>query len=75
MAVTMLDTNPSDLKTQTLEHCIRIALEAGELSPSLEAQIHSLTTGQLSDSQQKLLYLLEDAIREGCILLTHRVSQ
>jgi hypothetical protein len=74
MAATMLDSNPGDLKTQTLENCIRIALEAGELSSSLEAQIQSLTTGTLSETQRKLLQLLEDAIRDGCIHLTSRVS-
>lgn len=71
MAVTMLNPNS---RNQSLEDCIRTALEIGELPPVLNQQIQSLTRGYLSEREQKLLQLLEDAIQDGCIQVTNDSS-
>jgi hypothetical protein len=64
MATAMLNsqTNP----TQSLEDCIRTALEKGEISMGLKAQISDLNR-DATDRERALLQILQDAIQDGCI--------
>lgn len=56
------------LKTDTLEVFIRTALELGELSPGMAVQVDSwIRRGNLSEREQKLLKILQDAIQDGQI--------
>lgn len=51
-----------------LEACIRTALELRELSPGLESHIRDWANRHpLSEQDQTLLQLLQDAIDAGCI--------
>lgn len=66
--VSTLDTNSNYLEFNPLEACVRMALEIGELSPGLEAQIKDWTTRKrLSDHDRQLLEILQDALEDGCI--------
>jgi hypothetical protein len=72
MAASMLNsyrpTQRQDLSQDlSLEACIRMALESGELSSSLKAQINSLTQEAVTAREQVLLQILQDAIQDGCI--------
>ena len=66
--VSTLDTSSNYLEFSPLEACVRTALEMGELSPGLEAQIkHWTTRKRLSDHDRQLLRILQDALKDGCI--------
>jgi hypothetical protein len=63
---TTLNSNSTD--TRYIEFCIRTALERGEISPVLEAQIKRLAIANaLSEQEHKLLRILQDAIQDGSI--------
>jgi hypothetical protein len=56
------------LNYDTLKTFIQTALELGELSPGMEAQIeYWIRQGSLSEREQELLKILHDALQEGCI--------
>lgn len=56
------------LDSDSLECCVRTALESGELSPGLELQVkHWETHCALSERDRTLLKILHGAIEEGCI--------
>lgn len=66
--VSTLDTSFNYLGFNPLEACVRTALEIGELSPGLEAQIKHWATRQcISDHDRQLLEILQDALEDGCI--------
>lgn len=66
--VSALDSSSNYLEFDPLEACVRTALELGELSPGLEAQIkHWAVRKPLSERDLKLLDLLQDALEDGCI--------
>lgn len=66
--ISTLDTNSNYLGFNPLETCVRTALELGELSPGLELQIkHWATRRPLSDHDQQVLKILQDALEDGCI--------
>lgn len=68
MAVMTSNSILSKLRAASLEDQIRTALDTGELSTVVEAQIKSLSaTGDLSEQEQTLLQILHDAIQDGCI--------
>jgi hypothetical protein len=66
MAAVMLNSyRPT--QDQSLEACIRMALESGQLSAALKAQIHALTQNGISAREEVLIQILQDAIQDGCI--------
>jgi hypothetical protein len=68
MAASMLNFyRPTQRQDQSLEQCIRTALEQGELSSTLKTRINTLTQAGVSDREQVLLQILQDAIQDGCI--------
>jgi hypothetical protein len=68
MAASMLNFyRPTQRQDQSLEQCIRTALEQGELSSTLKTQINTLTQAGVTDREQVLLQILQDAIQDGCI--------
>ncbi|NJR59150.1 MAG: hypothetical protein HC769_10035 [Cyanobacteria bacterium CRU_2_1] len=66
--------NSSDRTEILLESYIRTAVELGEITPAMEAQIKKFAErGNLSDRNQRLLQILHDALQDGCIQrVTHR---
>jgi hypothetical protein len=66
MAVVMLNS-PGNASTQSLEDCIRLALDQGRLSPALKRRIDILARRGTTGQEQTLLQLLQDAIQDGCI--------
>ncbi|MCU0571098.1 MAG: hypothetical protein MUF49_31600 [Oculatellaceae cyanobacterium Prado106] len=73
MSVVMLNSfRHGNLAAKSLEDCIRTALDQGELSPELKHQISNhVLIGNLSQHDQALLRILEDAIQDGCIRVNH----
>jgi hypothetical protein len=68
MAVVMLNSpGSSNAPTQSLEDCIRFALEQGQLSPALRRRIDILARRGMTAREQTLLQILQDAIQDGCI--------
>jgi hypothetical protein len=68
MTVSMLNSyRPTQRQDQSLEECIRTALELGELSSALKARISTLSQAGVTDREQVLLQILQDAIQDGCI--------
>jgi hypothetical protein len=68
MAASMLNSyRPTQRQDQSLEECIRTALELGELSSALKTRISDLSEAGLTDREQVLLQILQDAIQDGCI--------
>jgi hypothetical protein len=68
MAASMLNSyRPTQCQDQSLEECIRMALEMGELSSALKARINDLSQADMTDREQVLLQILQDAIQDGCI--------
>jgi hypothetical protein len=67
MAVVMLNSPQGNAPTQSLEDCIRFALEQGRLSPALRRRIEILARRGTTGQEQTLLQLLQDAIQDGCI--------
>jgi hypothetical protein len=52
----------------TLEACVRTALELGEITPFLQAQVDQIAAQpNLSDRHLTILRVLADAIEDGCI--------
>jgi hypothetical protein len=68
MAASMLNSyRPTQRQDQSLEECIRTALERGELSSTLKTRINDLSQAGVTDREQVLLQILQDAIQDGCI--------
>jgi len=55
-------------KSNGLESLVRTAMLNGELAPGVAAQINNYRKLQLSCEEQRLLYILDDAIADGCIV-------
>ncbi|MBI4784409.1 MAG: hypothetical protein HY785_24275 [Oscillatoriophycideae cyanobacterium NC_groundwater_1537_Pr4_S-0.65um_50_18] len=66
MIVTSKSARPHE--TNTVESIVRMVLEGGELSPGTEAHLRwQMLCGNLSGRDRDLIYLLQDAIQDGCV--------